>query len=289
MKKTTAGYMRRLIALSYIILSFSLLIGCGIDFKLPKFSEMPVENGFIYLEQNGGITLMGIKAEAVDEDGAVVIPKTINGKTVKRIGYTQKNFIYAESQGGFSWGENDNIKEVYIPSTVTEIDDIFFLHKTNYYINFNKNFESNITNAYRYGSGVTSTYTYPIDLFVAYRDNEALGTFLDYYGYNTFGRRIANVYYNSNPNEDFEFCYWFDYIEGESKLRKPKVDPTRDGYKFTGWYTEPECINLWDFESTVKLTKMEPEDDYNDQGAYFMYLTNLENSTIALFAGWKQL
>ena len=232
---------------------------------------------------------MGIKAEAVDEDGTVVIPKTLKGKTVKRIGYSQKNMIGAESQGGFYWEKDSNITEVYIPSTVTEIDGMFFLYKTDYYINFNKKFKSRVTNAYRYGNGVTSTYTYPIDIFVASRENEAFRKFINHYGYNTEGRKIANVYFNANPSEDYEFCHWLDYIEGESKIRKPKTDPQRKGYRFTGWYTEPECVNVWDFDRTIELTKMEPEEDYNNVPVYLEYLNSLDNFTITLYAGWVQI
>ena len=59
--------------------------------------------------------------------------------------------------------------------------------------------------------------------------------------------------------------------------------------KFTGWYIEPECTHLWDFDSTIELTKMEPEDDYNNQAAYYEYLESLDNSTITLYAGWEKV
>lgn len=274
------------------------LFGCGVQFKLPKFSEMPVENGFIYLEQNGGITIMGIKAEAVDEDGAVIIPKTLNGKTVKRIGYTQKNFIYAETQGGFHTDDGLDIREVYVPSTVTEIicNPLSYnesAESVKLFLNFNKEYSYKGSHLYANESyenpSYNLRYVYPMDLFEAYEDNEALKDFLFHYGYNTEGRRIANVYFNANPNEDYEFHYWIDYIEGESKLRKPKIDPTRKGYKFTGWYTEPECTNLWDFDSTIELTKMEPEDDSTQFVDYVDYIFNLENSTITLYAGWEKV
>lgn len=278
---------KRIICLLLCVISAFCLFGCGL--KLPKFSEMPVENGFIYLEQDGGITIMGFKAEAVDDDGAVVIPKTLNGKTVKRIGYSQKNFMYAETQGGFCVYGDLDIKEIYVPSTVTEFDHSFWLNDINFYFNFNRNFETRLRNAYKYGDGVTSTFTYPIDLFEAYKDNEDLSVFLFLHGYNTFGRRIANVYFNANPNEDYEFHYWIDYIEGESKLRKPKIDPTRKGYKFTGWYTEPECTHLWDFDSTIELTKMEPEDKSTQFVDYVDYIFSLENSSITLYAGWEKV
>ena len=44
--------------------------------------------------------------------------------------------------------------------------------------------------------------------------------------------------------------------------------PERDGYSFTGWYTEPECNSIWDF-SSVPLIE--------------------EGNTLILYAGWDTL
>lgn len=39
-------------------------------------------------------------------------------------------------------------------------------------------------------------------------------------------------------------------VAGDTKLVKPE-DPTKDGFKFAGWYTDKELKNVFDFDSTV--------------------------------------
>jgi uncharacterized repeat protein (TIGR02543 family) len=43
-----------------------------------------------------------------------------------------------------------------------------------------------------------------------------------------------------------------EIVDYDSSIAKP-ADPTRTGYTFGGWYTEPECTNAWNFE-TWKIT-----------------------------------
>lgn len=71
---------------------------------------------------------------------------------------------------------------------------------------------------------------------------------------------IANVlYYQNYPTNIFDpkkpwttnGYYWMDNIEKDTQITFIPEDPTRDGYTFEGWYTEPECINKWDFSSPV--------------------------------------
>ena len=52
-------------------------------------------------------------------------------------------------------------------------------------------------------------------------------------------------------------------VEEGSKATKP-VDPTRSGYSFYGWYTDPECTSAFDFDSTV-------------------------NADVTLYAKWKEV
>jgi hypothetical protein len=69
-------------------------------------------------------------------------------------------------------------------------------------------------------------------------------------------------YYFENPNDEY---YFFDDIDvGETIIISPR-DPYRSMYNFTGWYKEPECINLFDFN--------------ND--------TRDSNTTLKLYAGWE--
>ena len=66
---------------------------------------------------------------------------------------------------------------------------------------------------------------------------------------------IAYLYnYEDSPNENY---YHVDLIEENGHLKRTCVDPKRDGYKFYGWYTEPECINEWSFSKDVVETELD--------------------------------
>ena len=64
--------------------------------------------------------------------------------------------------------------------------------------------------------------------------------------------------------EDKGGLYRLDNIETDQNITEP-LEPTIEGYEFTGWYTEPECINEWDFEVVPTIE---------------------ENEDLTLFAGW---
>lgn len=60
------------------------------------------------------------------------------------------------------------------------------------------------------------------------------------------------------PPEVIQYEVIFEYYNGDSDyvilvdegslIPKP-VDPTRDGYTFTGWYKDVDCLNPWNFET----------------------------------------
>ncbi|MCL2751659.1 MAG: InlB B-repeat-containing protein [Firmicutes bacterium] len=50
--------------------------------------------------------------------------------------------------------------------------------------------------------------------------------------------------------------YWIDNFDEPSLLYKP-ANPTRTGYTFTGWYKEPSCTTLWNFETDLSLAQNE--------------------------------
>ena len=63
----------------------------------------------------------------------------------------------------------------------------------------------------------------------------------------------ANVtYYYNFERPDNGGVFWLDVVkQGEKIVDQPPSDPVRDRYTFGGWYTEPECINEWDFSNDV--------------------------------------
>lgn len=86
----------------------------------------------------------------------------------------------------------------------------------------------------------------------------------------------ANVTYcyNFEGAENYG-CYWLDNLEDGEKITYIPAAPTREGYKFAGWYHEPECENEWNFETdTVRASD---EDAYKDEASF------IENR---LYAKW---
>ena len=78
------------------------------------------------------------------------------------------------------------------------------------------------------------------------------------------------IYYNDNNT-----VYYIDY-SASNKIEKLPDEPVRDGYKFLGWYKEPDCINEWNFA----------EDNLNE-------IINLEYSVQfnvnKLYAKWEEV
>ena len=55
---------------------------------------------------------------------------------------------------------------------------------------------------------------------------------------------------------DSDNYYFLDNVLNGDTLNKPE-NPTYDGYTFTGWFCEPECINKYNFQETVNIEKGE--------------------------------
>ena len=87
----------------------------------------------------------------------------------------------------------------------------------------------------------------------------------------------ANVSYNCNyeeaPNSGY---YWIDDYDNELIDYIP-TEPIREGYKFVGWYKEPECINEWDFENDIIPAKV-----YNSDNEY-------QYQETILYAKWEKI
>lgn len=76
---------------------------------------------------------------------------------------------------------------------------------------------------------------------------------------------MENVFRFATIKIDEAAQYRVDYVQQDETISMPPK-PERDGYSFTGWYTEPECNSIWDF-SSVPLIE--------------------EGNTLVLYAGWN--
>ena len=70
-----------------------------------------------------------------------------------------------------------------------------------------------------------------------------------------------------SPNEGY---YFINEFEEGGLIEPPPYDPTREEYEFLGWYKEPECVNVWDFETDTL-----PEAEYDETGEVIYRETRL--------------
>lgn len=102
----------------------------------------------------------------------------------------------------------------------------------------------------------------------------------DYQESNSWGSVLqkANTSYMFNyegaPNEGYFFINDF---ERGGKIEKTPYDPQREGYVFAGWYREPECINVWNFEQDTL-----PAAEHDENGELIYTETKL-------YAKWVQV
>ena len=64
--------------------------------------------------------------------------------------------------------------------------------------------------------------------------------------------------------------YWLDNYDYGEKITYVPQNPEREGYIFGGWFQEPECVNIWNFETDTL-----PEAKYNEEGEALYQETRL--------------
>ena len=78
--------------------------------------------------------------------------------------------------------------------------------------------------------------------------------------------------YKDSPNNNY---FFINNFESEGLIEDTPYEPMRKGYTFAGWYKEPKCENIWNFEED-RLPKFE----YDSEG----YITNFVETK--LYAKW---
>lgn len=70
-----------------------------------------------------------------------------------------------------------------------------------------------------------------------------------------YGERIlpANIVFLNNYSDEINGGYYMlDNIKTSAKIPQPP-NPEREGYKFTGWFTDPDCTNIWNFNNVKEI------------------------------------
>ena len=121
-----------------------------------------------------------------------------------------------------------------------------------------------------YASGI---YNVPMVYFSSiqnYHNIQASETGLLNYGdEDNFWLSNCNYFYNYEGAENDGY-YWSDNYDYGEKIAYIPQDPEREGYIFGGWFQEPECVNVWNFDTDTL-----PEAKYNEDGEALYQETRL--------------
>ena len=79
----------------------------------------------------------------------------------------------------------------------------------------------------------------------------------------------CNYFYNYDGAENDGY-YWSDNYDYGEKITYVPQNPEREGYIFGGWFQEPECVNIWNFETDTL-----PEAKYNEEAEALYQETRL--------------
>ena len=226
------------------------LSGCrGIGLRL-------YESEYFIYKVNGitnNIQILGLTDNGKEQE-FLVIPETIDGMTVKKIGCSDglsvSNIEKKYGSRGYAQFKSDKLKKLFI---IPEVD-IIEGWMVDEIIDAKESFEGVFYVSNQYGAITTPDVFFFI---TSLRGKK--------YGFNNIVSTgpwyAANVSYFYNfKNSKNEGYYWIDNYGHGEKIEYIPENPTRDGYTFDGWYKESECINKWNFEVDTL-----PEEQFNEE------------------------
>ena len=197
-------------------------------FDSDKRSNLPFDEHYIYIVITG-FTELGEQQERLD------IPREIDGYPVRRIGRRQP--------GGFSF---DNIE--YIVNFPKKLKKLFVFNSL-----------ESVENCFAHSLLEVMNCDYNSFRFDSFGQYKTMFIYRDLYfaKFKTLDEgkySPANItFMNNYPLEDNEDKYYrLDNVEKDEKLIEPP-EPELEGYTFTGWYTEEECIYKYDFNTTLDI------------------------------------
>ena len=177
-----------------------------------------------------GFTELGLKQERLD------IPREIDGQRVKYLGLSDENFSHNNNRK-ITCG--DHLKKIFVFDSLEHIEymdcpsvDIMVCSSELSVTTFSSNFR----HLYLYAPLFKDKGYLP--------DNDYSKTV-----------QAANVSFllNYDTGKDSNLYRVDNVAEGEKIVMPPK--PFREKCLFTGWYTEPECLNAWDFNTTPSIER----------------------------------
>lgn len=197
--------------------------------------------------------------EAGELNKVQFIAAEVNGVPVMGLGY----HIFMNSVGE-SHGSN-TLKKIYTPGTIATILPGYFSG-------------GNIDDISWFYCGKPINLYYCADeQFEVYVPNEEYLNFVELLpetALEDIPFYKANVSYRLNvhelPKQYQTEYYYVDYVEYGKSIENIPPEPTISGYKFGGWYTEPDCINQWDF--TKAVPQPDEGEDFNELCLYAKWI-----------------
>ena len=214
----------------------------------------------------------------------VYIPAYYKGEEVVSIYYYRPYVAYGLDLKG--------VDKAYLPYACSL--EYFERYKSAYYpgrakeLYISRNFVNMFYEYYAIVAYCNKGHNPEIDKYTVYFTPRAYELFVDYdkgsceeidgvYWYGDAMLKIANTAYMFNyencPNDGYFFINNFEY--GTTIENTPYV-PLRNGYTFSGWYKESECINAWNFEVDTL-----PQAEYDEEGYEVYQETKLYAKWIA--------
>lgn len=177
------------------------------------------------------VVIVGFTASGLEQE-VIEIPREIDGKPVQRIGFQDRlmlddYYVYSE-----------NLRKMYIHDNIRYID--FFEEQ------FKQEGEMNESHVDIMICSMNDDFY--IGPYSSYRKIYFYGSMIDEIDINRPISPANIVFMNNYSEEENEGYYRLDNIESGETIPEPPV-PGRTGHEFTGWYTEAECVNKWNFDT----------------------------------------
>lgn len=188
---------------------------------------------FIYLQEDDKIRIIGLTDKGCQEK-YLIIPPEIDGKAVTYLGCGDGLDSAAVTHNFEDYGcinfASEKLQKIFVTSQISSIGSALYVS----------------ANLVPEGDNF-------VGFFLLSATDEKINLLKNYQNYNVYsfnGSRFknANISYLYNfedaPNNGY---YWIDNCDYGNKIEFIPPDPQRAGYRFDGWYKEPECVTEWDF------------------------------------------
>jgi uncharacterized repeat protein (TIGR02543 family) len=228
MKKT-------LLLIIFLMIGTAMMAGCK---NMPKITTH-VGEYYTYIQYPGDPGAVKIRrlTEKGKELKELYIPAFVNDKPVTSVGESNFSTIY--------FLQSVNLEHLNYPYTIKEF----------------KSF-TGVPNLKTLVLGRVEPIIFNSPVSLSFSNNNIPKIYVPEGYANTYNeKQKLKMYYDANVSFMFNYegapnggFYSVDYKEAGNILVQPQT-PQREGYDFSGWYGEEECITPWDFNNTIETSK----------------------------------